>query len=423
MTTPSTSTSPSTQGATTDARTVQPVTVVGAGLGGLVLARVLHTRGVPVTVYDADASADARTQGGQLDLHEHNGQLALEMAGLTEAYRSIIHWGGAAQRVLSTTGEVLAELPDDGSMSSPEALRGDIRRILLDSLPAGTVQWGKKLTAATPLGGGRHQLTFADGSTATSEVLVGADGAWSRVRPLLSAEKPTYSGMAYVDTFLHNVDANHPAAAAAVGTGAMYALIPGKGFLAHREAGDVIHTYVVLDRPLDWFDNIDFGDPAATKAAIAAEFTGWAPELVSLITDADTAPVLRAIHQLPDRHRWERIPGVTLVGDAAHVTVPGGEGANTALLDGAELGRLLADHPGDVETALAAYEQVMFDRAEEEASGAHETVELIFGSGAPHALVALFTGGGGDEEEEGEQEGSPTSSEVGDRVGGVGDSH
>ena len=414
------STAPAVSGLGGDSRPVLPVTVVGAGLGGLVLARVLSTRGVPVTVYDADVSPDARTQGGQLDLHEHNGQLALKMAGLTEAYRSIIHWGGAAQRVLSTTGDVLAELPDDGSMSSPEALRGDIRRILLESLPAGTVQWGKKLIAASPLGEGRHQLTFADGSTTTAEVLVGADGAWSRVRPLLSSQKPTYSGMSYVDTFLHDVDKAHPAAAAAVGAGAMYALVPGKGFLAHREAGDVIHTYVVLDRPLDWFDGIDFTDTAATKTAIAAEFTGWAPELVSLITDADTAPVLRAIHQLPDRHRWERVPGVTLVGDAAHVTVPGGEGANTALLDGAELGQLIADHPGDVETALAAYEQIMFDRAEAEASGAHETVELIFGSGAPHALVALFAGGG---DEDGDDQGDQVGGEVADLVGGVGDSH
>jgi len=281
-------------------------------------------------------------------------------------------------------------------MSAPEALRGDIRRILLASLPAGTVQWGKKLRTATSLGGGRHQLTFDDGTATTTDLLVGADGTWSKVRPLLSPETPTYSGMSYVDTFLHDVDAAHPGAAAAVGSGAMYALTPGKGFLAHREADDVIHTYVVLERPLDWFAGIDFTDATASKAAVAAEFTGWAPELLSLITDADTTPVLRSIHQLPDNHRWSRTPGVTLLGDAAHVTVPGGEGANTALLDGAELGRLIADHPDHPEAALAAYEQVMFDRAEIEAGAAHETVDLIFGSGAPHALVALFTGDGED---------------------------
>ncbi|GAA2339460.1 NAD(P)/FAD-dependent oxidoreductase [Dactylosporangium salmoneum] len=368
-----------------------PVTVVGAGLGGLTLARVLHRHGIPVTVYDADASADARTQGGQLDLHEHNGQLALQMAGLTSKYREIIHRGGGAQRVLDQHGTVLADVPDDGSMTRPEALRGDIRRILLESLPADTVQWGKKLVSTTPLDKGRHELTFADRSTATTDILVGAEGTWSKVRALLSDEKPTYAGMSYIDTYLHDVDEHHPAAAKAVGNGAMYALIPGKGFLAHREAGNTIHTYVILNHPIEWFADIDFIDPDATKR-IVAEFEGWAPELTGLITDADAPPILRRIYQLPDEHRWTRVPGVTLLGDAAHVTVPGGEGANIAMLDGAELGEAIAANPGDIEGAITAYEDVMFRRAHAEAVAAHETIDLIFGDGAPHGLVSLFNG-------------------------------
>ncbi|GAA2607414.1 FAD-dependent oxidoreductase [Paractinoplanes durhamensis] len=354
-----------------------PVTVIGAGLGGLTLARVLHLHGHPVTVYDADPSAAARTQGGQLDLHEH-GQLALEMAGLTAEFRAIIHRGGGAQRVLDQHGTVLAEVDDDGSMARPEALRGDIRRILLESLPPGTVRWGKKLISAA--GRGRHELTFADGTTAMSELLVGADGTWSKVRALVSGEKPVYAGMSYVDTYLHDVDERHPAAAKAVGDGAMYALVPGKGLLAHREAGNIIHVYVVLHRPIDWFDG--------GRQRIAAEFAGWAPELISLITDGETAPVVRSIYQLPDRHRWPRTPGVTLLGDAAHVTVPGGEGANIAMLDGAELGEAIAADPS---TAFAAYEEVMFRRAEAEAIAARETVDLIFGASAPHGLVSLFS--------------------------------
>ncbi|MCY1139429.1 NAD(P)/FAD-dependent oxidoreductase [Actinoplanes sp. Pm04-4] len=363
------------------------ITIIGAGLGGLTLARVLHLRGIAVTVYDAEASAAARTQGGQLDLHEHNGQRALQIAGLTEEYRSIIHVGGGAQKVVDQQGAVLAELADDGSMARPEALRGDIRRILLESLPAGTVQWGKKLLSAKPLGGGRHELTFADGTTAVSDVLVGADGTWSKVRPLVSGAKPAYAGLSYIDLYSHDVDARHAEAARLVGNGAMYALIPGQGFLAHREAGDVIHTYVVLSRPLEWFT-----EGGVAKERIAAEFAGWAPGLVSLITEADTEPVLRSIFALPNGHRWPRTAGVTLLGDAAHVTVPGGEGANLAMLDGAELGEALAAHPDDVEAALAAYEKVMFDRSEAEAVAAHETIDLIFGAGAPHGLAGLLNG-------------------------------
>jgi 2-polyprenyl-6-methoxyphenol hydroxylase-like FAD-dependent oxidoreductase len=368
-----------------------PVSIIGAGLGGLTLARVLHLNGVPVIVYEGDASPQLRTQGGQLDLHEQDGQLALKIAALTTEYHKIINWGGGAQRVLDQHGTVLVELPDDGSMTRPEALRGDIRRILLESLPDTTVQWGKKLQSVTPLGQGRHELVFHDGSTAASDLLVGADGTWSKVRPLVSDAKPVYAGMSYIDIYSHDVDNRHPVAAKTVSSGALKALIPGKGFLAHREAGGVIHTYVVLFRPLEWFNRFDFADADAAKALVAAEFDGWAPEFVSLITGSDTDPVLRSIYKLPNDHHWNRTPGVTLLGDAAHVSLPGGDGANLAMLDGAELGQAIAAHPDDVEAALAAYEKVMFPRSQAAAVTAHQTIELIFGADAPQGLVNLFT--------------------------------
>lgn len=369
-----------------------PVTIIGGGLGGLALARVLHVHGIPVTVYEADPSAQFRSQGGQLDLHEHNGQAVLEVAGLTEEFRAIIHEGGAAARVLDQRGTVLAVAPDDGSMKKPEALRGDIRRILVESLPAGTVQWRKKCVSATPRGEGRHEVLFQDGSTVSTHIPVGADGTWSKVRALVSDKTPEYSGMSYVETYLYDVDERHAATAGTVGGGALYALAPGKGFLAHREPGNVIHNYVVLSRPAEWFADTDFDDANATKARLLAEFDGWAPELTALITDVDSAPILRSVYQLPDQHQWARVPGVTLLGDAAHVTVPGGEGANLAMLDGADLGQAIAADPNDIEAAFAAYEEVMFPRSEAEAIAAHEIVELIFGAGAPNALADLFNG-------------------------------
>ena len=149
-----------------------------------------------------------------------------------------------------------------------------------------------------------------------------------------------------------------------MGGGALYALAPGKGIIAHREAGDVLHTYVALNRPAEWFAGIDFTDAAAATARVAAEFDGWAPELTALITDGETAPVPRTIYTLPDGHRWDRVPGVTLLGDAAHLMPPAGEGANLAMFDGAELGKAIAAHPGDIEAALAAYEAAMFPRSE-----------------------------------------------------------
>ena len=369
-----------------------PVTIVGAGLGGLNLARVLNVHGIPATIYEAESSAETRTQGGQLDIHEHNGQLALEAAGLTDEFHAIIHEGGEASRVLDQHGTVLLDEPDDGTGARPEVLRGDLRRILLDSLPDETIQWGRKVTDVQSLGDGRHELTFADGATVTTSLLVGADGAWSKIRPLLSDAKPEYVGTSFIETYLYDADERHPAAAEAVGGGAMAALAPGKGIVAHRESEDILHTYVELNRPAEWIAGIDFTDVAAAMNRVAAEFEGWAPELIALITDGETAPMPRPIYALPNGHRWERVPGVTLLGDAAHLMPPSGEGANLAMFDGAELGKAIAAHADDIEMALTAYEEALFARSESAAVEAHLILRLCLDDRTPFGFKDFLTG-------------------------------
>ena len=368
------------------------VTIVGAGLGGLTLARVLHVHGIAATIYEADASSNARAQGGMLDIHEHNGQLALKAAGLFDEFRQIIHAGGEASRVLDQQGNVLLDQRDDGTGGRPEVPRGELRRILLGSLPADTMRWGRKLTAAAPLGGGRHLLKFADGSMVTTDLLVGADGAWSKVRPLLSEAKPRYAGLSFIETYLLDGDTRHKASAEAVGGGALFALAPGKGILAHREPNGVLHTYVALNKPEDWIAGIDFSDPATALAEVAGEFKGWAQQLTALITDGETYPVPRPIHALPVAHSWARVAGVTLLGDAAHLMIPSGEGANLAMYDGAELGKAIASHPGDIENALAAYEKDLFPRSAFAAGEAEDLQNVLFGDNAPQSLVDMFTG-------------------------------
>jgi 2-polyprenyl-6-methoxyphenol hydroxylase-like FAD-dependent oxidoreductase len=368
------------------------VTIIGAGLGGLVLARVLHVHGIPAAVYEAEASPAARTQGGMLDIHEHNGQLALEAAGLTDAFRGLILEGREATRILDRDGTVLLDESDDGTGGRPEVQRGELRQVLLDSLPDGTVRWGHKVVRVRALGDGRHEVTFADDTTVVTSLLVGADGAWSRVRSLLSDATPEYVGTSFVETYLLDSDTRHPAAAKAVGGGSMSAPEPGRGIQAHRESGGNLHTYVMLSRSQEWFAGIDFTDAASATARIAGEFDGWAPELTALITDGETPPVLRPITTLPIGHRWDRVPGVTLLGDAAHLSVPNGEGANLAMFDAAELGKALAAHPGDVEAALGDYEQALFPRSADEAAEAARDFELCFGEKTPHSLLRLLTG-------------------------------
>ncbi|WP_326565234.1 NAD(P)/FAD-dependent oxidoreductase [Amycolatopsis rhabdoformis] len=367
------------------------VTIIGAGLGGLVLARVLHVNGIPATVYEAEASAGARAQGGMLDIHDYNGQLAIEAADLVDEFGGLVLDGRQQMRVLDPDGTVLLDRADDGTGGRPEVQRAQLRQLLLDSLPAGTVRWDHKVVEARTLADGRHEVTFADGRVVATDLLVGADGAWSRIRPLLSDAVPVYAGTSFVETYLYETDTRHPAAAKAVGGGSLISPAPGREIHAHREAGDTLHTYVVLTRSQEWFAAIDFTDPAAAAARVAEEFAGWAPELTALITDGDTPPLLRPHHTLPNDHRWSRVPGVTLLGDAAHLMPPNGEGANLAMLDAAELAQALAAHPDDVEAALSEFEHAMFPRSQAVAVEGAEMQEVFARETSARDLVALFT--------------------------------
>lgn len=293
--------------------------------------------------------------------------------------------------MVDQNGTILLDDPDDGTHGRPEVLRGDLRDILLSSLPEGVIQWNKKLTHIQTLSDNQHQLTFSDGSTITTRMLVGADGAFSKVRPLLSQATPDYVGIASVETYLYDVDEKHLDTANIVRDGAMYALSPGKGFQAHREPNNTIHTYVSLKRSKAWFDKINFEDSEQAITQIAAEFEGWPNALTALINDSETAPVLRKVYALPIEHRWDRVPGITLIGDAAHLMPLAGEGANLAMLDGAKLRQLIAATPEDIEQAFTQYETMMFPRSQAAATQADAFLDILLGENTPHVLAETLT--------------------------------
>ncbi|MFF4487439.1 FAD-dependent oxidoreductase [Streptomyces sp. NPDC001544] len=371
-----------------------PVAIIGGGLGGLTAARVLEVHGVESAIFEWEASASARTQGGMLDIHENNGQKALHAAGLYDDFLKIVHEGGQAMRLLGPDGTVHVSEEDDGSGGRPEVDRGDLRDLLLNSLPEGTVHWGRKVTGARALGDGRHEVTFTDGLTITTDLLIGADGAWSRIRPLVSDAKPAYTGISFVESDLLDADARHPRSAAVIGGGFFICLGDQRGFLAHRETDGSLHVYTALTAEEDWLDTIDLRDTAAAKAAVLAHFEGWDEGLRGLVADADGTLTPRRIHALPVGHRWQRTPGVTLVGDAAHLMSPfAGEGANLAMLDGAELGQAVAAHPGDTEAALATYEAALFPRSEASAAESAASLDMMFGERGLKQMVHFFTSG------------------------------
>ncbi|MER7721678.1 FAD-dependent monooxygenase [Streptomyces flaveolus] len=368
------------------------IAIIGAGLGGLALARVLHVHGIEAVVHERESSRDARGQGGMLDIH--SGQRALREAGLIDRFFAIARGEGQDMRLFEPDGTLLfqEDTPDDAPLDRPEVDRADLRNLLLDSLPADTVRWGRAFTSASADKGLVH---FADGSSASYDLLVGADGAQSRVRALLTDARPVHIGQNVVEVGIPDIDRTHPDLAAMLGRGNYWVLGDGKSLAAQRNGDGRVRIGISFyDTAEDWFatSGIPFDDPAAARARLIDLLPGWDSRFTALITACDDTIVPRSVFTLPAGLTWPPTPGVTLLGDAAHLMPPVGEGANMALLDGALLGLALAAHPDDFPAAVEEYEREMFERTGAAARMSARMQELLTSPDAARKMLAFFRG-------------------------------
>ncbi|OJK02596.1 hypothetical protein ASPACDRAFT_57602 [Aspergillus aculeatus ATCC 16872] len=383
------------------------VAIVGAGPAGCLLARLLLNQPtVEVTVFEAEPSIDYRAQGGSLDLHENGGLAALKAAGLYEEFLKYARFDGEALLVCDEKLKPYIQLSPttkDHSRGRPEIDRSTLRRMLVESLPPGTVQWKRPLrrvaAADTTDPKQGHILEFADGTTASGfDLIVGADGAWSKVRAVLSDTVPQYAGIGGFALQIPDAARTAPECVARLKGGSIFAYSTGC-MLAAQQLGDgSINMGLWRARPEGWEQQVDYAlsDPGAVRAAQIREFRDYAPELVDFIAHAgvDSPVASRSFYTLPAGFRWDHRPGLTLVGDAAHVICPfTGEGVNQALTDVLQLAQALGAvvRASDLDSALVKYETELFARAAVFQKRAQDVAQMMFFTeGSPATTIERY---------------------------------
>lgn len=352
--------------------TMSRVAIVGGGPGGLMLARLLHLRGMSATVFERDSHAEDRPQGGSLDLHADTGQHAMRLAGLEDAFRAEARPEHQGDRLYDQRGTLLLDrdgLDDD----RPEVDRTALRRILLDALPPGTVRWSSRVEDVA-LGDGAGCALQVGGETLAFDIVVGADGAWSRVRKALTDVVPVYEGVTLIELGFDM--RRHSTVDRLVGNGKMFAVGDSRVLIAQRNGHGHIRGYAGWRMSkAEARETARFVPEAARTAALQA-FAGWAPSMLALIESGDLLAV-RPLYALPIGHRWTSHPGATLIGDAAHLMSPfGGEGVNLALVDAVNLADAIASGEGwpAVERCEAGMISRSIPAAEGAAAGLHGSV-------------------------------------------------
>ncbi|GLD96071.1 hypothetical protein PINS_up004749 [Pythium insidiosum] len=268
---------------------------------------------------------------------------------------------------------------------SPEIDRADLCRLLTEALDDDdTIAWGHKLQSVTQDEANAYQLTFTNGATASADLVIGADGAWSRVRTLVSSERPTYTGATFFDCTLRDFDKRFPELVDLVGHGTLFAFHGGEIVIAQRNGYGVLRVYLGFCVSEDWCKTSELvlapmNDRERIEKLLETHYRDWSDDFQRLIRAAGSAVddsdrmVARPLYALPVGFSWPHRAGVTLLGDAAHVMSPcAGQGVNTALTDCVELARALAPvlsksevSMEDVSKAVAQFEEAMATRVTE----------------------------------------------------------
>ena len=388
------------------------IAIAGAGPGGLILARLLQHNGIQCTVFELDANRDARSQGGIIDLHADMGQRAIREAGLMEEFQKHSLPDADSMKLVKADGTVAWDENNKNDESDsirqardrPEIDRARLRDILLDSVEPDSIRWNSKIVSVEPNESNPAQfdLHFADQVAEGFDLVIGADGAWSKVRRLVSAQVPEYSGVSMVELTARNVSEKKQWLSDYVGKGRFFMFDEGRGIICQRNGYDGIRVYAGVRKPESWIKDcgIDWENPIEARKQLTEQYFGDVHDnLKRLLSEATDTLIARSLYMLPVGFKWESRSGVTLLGDAAHLMTPfAGVGVNVALNDAMLLTHALlkqkdnfeADLKGSLKQAIEEYEEQMFVIAKKNMEKTYQGLKLHFSAdGVDHMVARL----------------------------------
>jgi len=374
------------------------IAIIGAGPAGTTLARLLVRASIPVTIFEGESSMGVRGQGGTLDLHTDTGLKALGEAGLYDQYTKHARYDGEAICVVDKNMKCYIKLggtTEATSRGRPEIDRERLREILLQSLPSDTIRWNCRLRSIDEQDLSLH---FDHGVERGFDLIIGADGAWSKVRPALTDVKPYYAGIGGYDLYLDDVEKRYPDLYKLVNRGSVFGASDGKNITAQQKGDGSLIIYATGVRDEDWMKTCgyDVRNAKEVKKTLAKEFGDWAEPLVKLTQAANENDVTpRSLYMLPVGHSWKHRPGATLIGDAAHLMTPhAGEGVNVAMKDSLNLAQAIIRAAKDekplskLDQEVQMFEEEMFKRAKEVARHSTGNMDdMFFTPGAPATVI------------------------------------
>ena len=372
------------------------VAIIGGGPGGLTVATLLQKKGVAVTVYERDGDRTKRMQGGTLDLHTESGLAALAKAGLMDAFKATYRPGADKVRVVDKQAQIWddeharnAPTTFGNDSHRPEIDRGALRAILLDSLQPDTVVWDSHLIFLESVGN-RWKLHFQNGTTIVADIIIGADGANSKIRPFVTSIKPFYSGVTIVEGNVPDSARNAPNIHALLKGGKIMALGDSKTITISAKGDGSLDFYTGWKAAANWAKDsgIDFNDNQQVLAWFKSQYEDWDTVWLELVKGASLPLVARPQYCMPLDQSWEAQSNITVIGDAAHLMPPyAGEGVNMAMLDALELSEHLTSNEfRDTKSAIAHYEKQMFVRFAETGK---ETLDNTAWMHSPEGLAKL----------------------------------